>query len=88
MKVLPVSRETEDTLPLALHGANKNLILTIIGMAQGKVLYGGVPAVLTDGVGFYSGELFDDPTERLYVVHSVNGYADKTEAWRDAERRA
>ncbi len=87
MKMHEVQRGP-DTMPFALHGANKNRILTIIAMADSKLLYGGIPAVLTDGVDFYSGELFDDPDERLFVVHAVNGYSDKTEAWRDAERRA
>ena len=56
-------------------------------MATEKVLYGGYPAVLTDGAGWFSAELIDDPEEPLKVAAAVNGYADEATARRDAEKR-
>jgi hypothetical protein len=74
--------------PYALHGANKLRILTIVEMADEKILYGGIPALLTDGAGWYSAELMAEDNERLLIAYAVNGYKDKGEARRDAERRA
>lgn len=84
MKVKPVQGVD---LPFALHIANKSKILTIVEMGGRKLQMGGIPAVLTDGVHWYSGELIEDPDEVLYVVGAVNMYGSKNTARRDAERR-
>jgi hypothetical protein len=73
--------------PFALHIANKHKILTIVEMGTGKIKHGGIPAVLTDGVSWFSAELIEDPTEALYVAAAVNMYGDKNTARRQAEGR-
>lgn len=87
MRLIPVP-EGRGWLPYALHIANRNLVLTIVLVGEKKVPMGGWPAVLTDGVGWFSAELVEVPNERLFVAAAVNGYGDKATAQQNAEARA
>jgi hypothetical protein len=85
-KLVPI--EGHLNTPFALYGGDKSRILTVVSLRVGRMLPGrGIPAVLTDGVEWYSAELEADPTERLPVAYAVNGYADRETAEIDALSR-
>ncbi len=84
---MKVTKIPKSSTPFALHCANHSRIVTILRLGQERINHGGVPAVLTDGAGFYSAELMIVHDEYLPVAFAVNGYPDEGSAIRDAERR-
>jgi hypothetical protein len=84
-KLIPVDKNV--SAPYARHIGNKELILKVVEMSSQNLPYGGCPAILTDGVGWFSAELEVDPNEELLVAMAVNGYADEETARCDAESR-
>jgi len=84
---MKVNKIPKLSTPFALHCADHSRILTITHLGQERISHGGVPAVLTDGAGWYSAELLIEADEYLPVAYAVNGYPDEGSAIRDAERR-
>jgi alpha-L-fucosidase len=71
--------------PVSATYGSQGRTLIIVARGIGPTFAGAVPALLTDGVDWYSAELEIDGGQA--IAYAVNGYADRNTAERDAASR-